>query len=75
MRWGQVRKEQAGNDAVITYCAGCAGFLSLSGITTVLLADLLLDLKKALSGEIIPDKPLMTYLNRLRLKRRFVRAY
>ncbi len=74
MKWGRMRKEQAGNDAVITYCAGCAGFLSLSGITTVHLADLLLDLKKALSGEIIPDKPPMTYWNRLRLKRRFVRA-
>ncbi len=74
MKWGTMRKEQAGNDAVITYCAGCAGFLDLSGITTIHLADLLLDLKKALSGEIIQDKPPKTYWNRLRLKRRFVRT-
>ena len=74
MKWGRMRKEQAGNDAVITYCTGCTGFLGLSGIKTVHLADLLFDPGKAMAGKIMLAKTPMTYWNRLRLKRRFVRT-
>ncbi|MBW6521454.1 MAG: (Fe-S)-binding protein [Desulfoarculaceae bacterium] len=73
-RWGKIRRQEAGDDPVITYCAGCAGFLSRAGIKTIHLADLLANPAKALSGKITASRPPWTYLNRIFLKKRLQRA-
>lgn len=69
-KWTQTIKEEAGKDQVVTYCAGCAGFLAQSGINTVHLADLLADPVRALSGRIQAARLPWTYWNRLWLKAR-----
>lgn len=73
-RWGEICKEEAGNKLVITYCAGCAGFLTRAGLKTVHLADLLVNPQKALAGQSTAARAPWTYLNRIRLKRRLQKA-
>ena len=73
-KWGEMRKIEAGNDLVITYCAGCAGFLAKAGIKVVHLGDLLLNPQKALAGEASVARAPRTYLNRIRLKRKMQKA-
>ena len=72
--WGAIRKQEAGSDPVITYCAGCAGFLERGGLHTIHLADLLVHPDKALAGKSCATRSPWTYLNRLRLKRRLKRS-
>ncbi len=66
--WSCKRKERAGEDRMVTYCAGCAGFLGRVGPTSHLV-DLLFDPDKAMAGKTRVSKTPMTYLNRILLKR------
>ncbi|ADH87322.1 VTT domain-containing protein [Desulfurivibrio alkaliphilus] len=72
-RWGELRREQAGELPVLTYCAGCAGFLTRAGLPTIHLADLLAEPRQALAGKAPVAKGLRTYLNRLLFKWRLWR--
>lgn len=74
LAWGRVRKDQAGDDLVLTYCAGCTDYLRLAGIKTVHLVDFLIHPEKALAGNTSQVKSPWTYWNRLRLKFRFIRG-
>lgn len=67
--WGRRRGEEAAGRRIVTYCAGCAGFLSRVA-PTVHLADLLCDPGLALAGRARVARAPFTYLNRLLLKRR-----
>ncbi len=69
-RWGEIRHQEAGDDLVITYCGGCAGFLTRSGMKAIHLVDLLTNPAKALSGKATASQAPWTYLNRIRLKRK-----
>jgi len=71
--WGEQRRDQAQGLPVVTYCAGCAGFLERSGLQTIHLADLIAEPAKALTGKAAVATPPWTYLNRLRLKYRLKR--
>ncbi|RQD76559.1 VTT domain-containing protein [Desulfonatronospira sp. MSAO_Bac3] len=67
--WSLKRKKRAGQDMMVTYCAGCAGFLSRQS-PTIHLADVLFEPEKALAGKSRVSRTPMTYLNRILLKRR-----
>ncbi|MFH7319384.1 VTT domain-containing protein [Desulfurivibrio sp. D14AmB] len=71
--WGTQRREQANGLPVVTYCAGCAGFLGRAGLQTIHLADLLAEPAQALVGKAVVATPPRTYLNRLLLKYRLGR--
>lgn len=73
-QWGAVRQMEAGNDLVISYCAGCTAFLARSGLPTVHLGDLLVNPEQALAGKAPVARAPMTYLNRIKLKRRLQKA-
>lgn len=73
-KWGVLRKTEAGDDLVITYCAGCAGFLARAGMRVVHLGDLLVNPEKALTEKASVARAPWIYLNRIRLKRRLQRA-
>ncbi|MFU8819625.1 MAG: hypothetical protein ACNA74_07895, partial [Desulfurivibrio sp.] len=68
--WGVQRREQARGLPVVTYCAGCAGFLQQAGLQTIHLADLLAEPEKARAGKSSVAVPPWTYLGRLLLKLR-----
>ena len=70
--WAEMRKSEVGSKRIITYCAGCAHFLSRVGPTAHLL-DLLFDPAAALAGKAKTAKAPFTYLNRLLLKWKFKR--
>ena len=68
--WGENIKEEAKGRKLLTYCAGCANHLS--GLTpTSHIVDFVCDPEAALAGRVKVSKAPMTYLNRLKLKRRF----
>jgi Fe-S oxidoreductase len=69
-KWGDIRKVEAGEDRVITYCAGCAGFLASAGMKVAHLGDLLVNPERALAGKAAVARAPWTYLNRIRLKRK-----
>lgn len=69
-RWRTIRKNEAGDNLIITYCAGCTAFLAKAGMRTVHLGDLLLNPEKAFSGKSFGPRPPWTYLNRIRIKKR-----
>ncbi|MCF8056988.1 MAG: VTT domain-containing protein [Desulfocapsa sp.] len=68
--WGARRKKEAGGTRILTYCAGCANFLSSVNPTSHML-DLLFDPEATLAGKSKVSKAPWTYLNRLRLKNQF----
>ena len=70
--WAAIRRKEVHNRPVITYCAGCAAFLSRVGRTAHLL-DLLFDPVATLAGKVRPARAPITYLNRLLLKWKFKR--
>jgi Fe-S oxidoreductase len=70
--WTRRRAEQAKGRTVITYCAGCAGYLGRD-MRAVHLADLLVDPERALAGKARVSSSPMTYLNRRLLKGRLRR--
>ena len=67
-KWQDIRINEAGDTPLVTYCAGCAGFLSKQHPTHHLL-DLLFEPEKIMAGRIKPAKAPMTYFHRLQLKR------
>lgn len=73
-KWGDIRRMEAGDDLIVTYCAGCAAFLARAGMKVVHLADLLVNPEKALAGKASVARGPWTYLNRIRLKRRLQKA-
>jgi Fe-S oxidoreductase len=68
--WCEMRKAEVGGKRIITYCAGCAHFLSSVGPTAHLL-DLIFDPVATLAGKAKVSRSPFTYLNRILLKRRF----
>lgn len=68
--WGIIRKNETNGRRLITYCAGCANFLSRLTPTSHVI-DLIFEPEKAISGKTKVSKPPFTYLNRLRLKNYF----
>ena len=72
--WGARRVELAAGRPVVTYCAGCAGFLSRAGARVAHLGDLIFEPRTAMNGGSKVAKAPFTYLNRLRLKNWFKRT-
>jgi Fe-S oxidoreductase len=68
-RWTRRRAHEAGARPVMTYCAGCVGFLG-GEVDAVHLLDLAFSPLAALAGRARVARTPFTYLNRLRLKRR-----
>lgn len=71
--WGIRRKEEAGKNRIITYCAGCANLLDCIHPTSHII-DLLFDPQSALAGKTKVAKAPWTYLYRLFLKRYFKKS-
>lgn len=68
--WGAIRQNEAGAHRLVTYCAGCAGYLGR--ITpTIHIADLIFSPEESMNGGPKIASGPMTYLNRVRLKHRF----
>ena len=70
-KWGARRKSETQGERLITYCAGCAGFLKRSGAKVVHLADFLVNPQAAAAGRAKVSGAPMTYWNRIKLKKRF----
>ena len=71
--WGAARKDEANGKRAITYCAGCTN--RLNGTMPIShIVDLLLEPRATLEGNAGVSRAPMTYLNRLRLKRRLRRT-
>lgn len=68
--WGNLRKKEADNKKIITYCAGCANFLN-SVTPTQHILDLIFEPEATMSGKVKVSKAPFTYLNRLGLKKYF----
>lgn len=68
--WRQRRIQEAGNNRVITYCAGCCAFLGKS-VQTDHVLDLLFEPEKTMAGSVHIAKPPFTYLARMNLIRKF----
>ncbi len=67
--WGAIRQREASGRQMVTYCAGCTGFLSRVS-PTIHIADLLYRPEAALNGKLKVARAPFTYWNRLMLKRR-----
>lgn len=68
--WGNIIKDEAKGGRLLTYCAGCANHMN--GLTsTSHIIDFLFDPEATLAGNAKIAKAPITYLNRLKLKRRF----
>jgi Fe-S oxidoreductase len=68
--WGERRAREAGKRQILTYCAGCAGYLGRKAQVGHL-ADLVFWPQQTVDGAARPSRAPFTYLNRLRLKKRF----
>lgn len=66
--WGVLRKIEAGDRRLLTYCAGCAGFLNGKTPTGHIL-DAVYDPDGVTAGKRKAAKAPLTYFNRIRLKR------
>jgi len=64
--WAQLRRREAADRSLVTYCAGCTGFLNRF-TPTVHILDLLLPSSPDAHPEPTLSRPPFTYLNRLRL--------
>jgi uncharacterized membrane protein YdjX (TVP38/TMEM64 family)/Fe-S oxidoreductase len=72
--WAGKRKESAGDDRIVTYCAGCAGCLGRVAPVSHL-GEILFAPEKALAGRCKPARPPLTYVHRLLLKRRLGKLF
>jgi Fe-S oxidoreductase len=68
-RWGELRCQEASSERIITYCAGCTGYLGRLAPTSHVL-DLLFAPEATMAGREKPARSPWTYINRLLLKRR-----
>lgn len=73
-KWTKRTVERARNKLILTYCAGCTGFLHRYAATSHLL-DLLFEPQEALVGKAIFSKAPWTYYNRLQLKKRLKKEH
>ena len=71
--WIKKRKKTAGTRSIVTYCAGCAGFLNRA-VPTLHILDLLFFPDQAASGNLRTAKAPLTYFHRLVLKRKIKKA-
>lgn len=69
-KWKYLRKKEADNKKIITYCAGCANFLN-SITPTHHIVDLIFEPEATMAGKVKVSKSPFTYINRLRLKKHF----
>jgi Fe-S oxidoreductase len=67
--WTTMRGKEAGGKKIVTYCAGCTGYLNRD-VPTIHIADLLYKPEIALNGNLKIARPPFTYWHRLRLKQR-----
>jgi uncharacterized membrane protein YdjX (TVP38/TMEM64 family)/Fe-S oxidoreductase len=67
-RWGDLRREEAGERRLLTCCAGCAEFLNRKTPTDHIL-DAIVHPETVAAGKRKATKAPLTYLNRIRLKR------
>lgn len=67
--WSAIRKQEAADIQVVTYCAGCTGFLNQM-MPVIHIADLLYRPEAVKKGHVLAARTPFTYLNRLMLKRR-----
>lgn len=67
-RWGEIRKNEMKTRRLLTYCAGCAGFLNQK-IPTDHILDAVFYPEAVATGNRKATKAPFTYLNRVRLKR------
>jgi Fe-S oxidoreductase len=67
--WGGIRQREASGRPMVSYCAGCTGFLNRM-TPTIHIADLLYRPEAALNGKLKVARAPFTYWNRLMLKRR-----
>lgn len=67
--WTEKRKKAAGSRPIVTYCAGCTGFLNQAAPTYHIL-DLLFSPNKTATGRPRVAKAPFTYFHRLALKRK-----
>jgi uncharacterized membrane protein YdjX (TVP38/TMEM64 family)/Fe-S oxidoreductase len=68
-KWAVLRKRETNGNRIITYCAGCANFLSAATPTSHVL-DLLVQPEATLAGKAKVAKAPFTYWHRLKLKKR-----
>jgi Fe-S oxidoreductase len=68
-KWAALRKDEADASRIVTYCAGCVNFLGAVSPTSHVL-DLLFQPEATMAGKVKVAKSPITYLNRLRLKKR-----
>ena len=68
--WSGMRKEEAKGRTILTYCSGCANYLSPVTPTFHLL-DLIFEPEATMSGKAKISRSPFTYLNRLKLKKYF----
>lgn len=71
--WIAKRKKTAGTRSIVTYCAGCAGFLSRA-VPTVHVLDLLFFPDQVACGHLRAARAPLTYFHRLALKRKIKKA-
>jgi Fe-S oxidoreductase len=65
--WADIRRKEAGNQRIVTYCAGCTGYLNRIA-PTVHIADLLCRPEAALGVNLNISRAPFTYWHRLGLK-------
>ncbi|BCS53244.1 VTT domain-containing protein [Geobacter sp. SVR] len=68
--WGALRKSEAAGRRIVTYCAGCTQALGTHTPTSHLV-DLLFAPARTMAGKTRGARTPFTYLNRLRLKKRY----
>ena len=68
-KWINMRKKENKGLRVITYCAGCAGKLSVEMQSSHIL-DLMFDSETVIVGKEKVSRPPFTYWNRLGLKKK-----
>jgi Fe-S oxidoreductase len=72
--WSTMRSKEAGGQKIVTYCAGCTGYLNRV-VPTIHIVDLLCRPEVALSGNLKIARAPLTYWHRLRLKQRMKKKF
>ncbi|MBU1566382.1 MAG: (Fe-S)-binding protein [Proteobacteria bacterium] len=68
--WSAIRRQESEGIPMVTYCAGCTGFLS-QVMPVIHIADLIYRPEAVKNGNVLAARAPFTYLNRLMLKLRF----
>ncbi len=71
--WTEMRREEAGGQQVITYCAGCSHYLGQAMNASHIL-DLLFEPAKTLAATVKVARSPMTYWHRFRLKKKLAKV-